>query len=142
MIDNVLYFVSDVDGSPRLRLYLPYHLTNEMIKGYHDFGHMGLDKTYDNLKVPYFFPNMYKRIKEYVSKCVTCQEHNMQSAKPPMVEMDIPTFAGCKWAADITGPYNETLSGNKYILTLFVFIHHTSCVLLYLISVVIPFVLY
>ena len=96
VIDNVLYFISDVDGSPRLRLYLPDHLTNVMIKGYHDFGHMGLDKTYDNLKVRYFFPNMYKRINEYVSKCVTCQEHNMKSAKPPMGEMDIPTFACCK----------------------------------------------
>ena len=60
VIDNVLFFVSDVDGSPRLRLYLPDHLTNVMIKGYPDFGHMGLDKTYDNLKVSYYFPNMYK----------------------------------------------------------------------------------
>ena len=47
MIDNVLFFVSDVDGSPRLRLCLPDHLTNVMIKGFHDFGNMGLDKTYD-----------------------------------------------------------------------------------------------
>ena len=117
VIDNVLYFVSDVDGSPPLRLYLPDHLTNVMIKGYHDFGHMGLDKTYDNLKVRYYFPNMYKRINEYLSKCVTCQERNMKPVKPPISEMDIPAFAGCKWAADISGPYNETLSGNKYILT-------------------------
>ena len=89
VIDNVLYFVSDVNGSPRLRLYLPDHLTNVMIKGYHDFGHLGLDKTYDNLKVRYYFPNMYKRINEYVSKCVTCQERNMKPVKPPMGEMDI-----------------------------------------------------
>ena len=34
-----------------------------------------------------------------------------------MGEMDIPTFMGCNWAADISGPYNEILSGNKYILT-------------------------
>ena len=113
MIDNVLYFVSDVDESPRLRLYLPDHLSNVMIKGFHDFGNMGLDKTYDNLKVRYFFPNMYKRINEYVYKCVTCQERNMKPVKPPMGEMDILAFAGCKWAADILGPYNETLSGNK-----------------------------
>ena len=94
VIDNVLNFVSDVDGSSRLRLHLPDHLTNVMIKGYHDFGHMGLDKTYDNLKVRYYFPNMYKRINEYVSKCVTCQECNMKPVKPPMGEMDIPAFQG------------------------------------------------
>ena len=81
VIDNVLHFVSDVDGSPRFRLYLPDHLTNVMIKGYHDFGNMGLDKTYDNLKVCYYFPNMYKRINEYVLKCVTCQERNMKPVK-------------------------------------------------------------
>jgi len=117
VIDSVLYYISDVDGTPRLRLYLPEHLVPIMIKGYHDFGHMGLDKTYDNLKVRYYSPNLYKRINEYVSKCVTCQERNLKSIKPPMGEMDIPTFPGCKWAADISGPYPETLSGNKYILT-------------------------
>ena len=96
VIDNVLYFVSDVNGSPRLRLYLPDHITNVMIKGYHDFGHMGFDKMYDNLKVHFFFPNMYMIINEYVLKCVTCEELNMIPAKPPMGKMDIPTFAGCK----------------------------------------------
>ena len=36
VIENILYFISDVDGSPHLRLYLSDHLTNAMIKGYHD----------------------------------------------------------------------------------------------------------
>ena len=75
MIDNVLYSVSDVDGS---QLFLNG-------QGF--------------------------------AKCVTYQEHNMKPAKPPIGEMDIPTFAGCKWATDISGPFNEILSGNKYILT-------------------------
>ena len=41
----------------------------------------------------------------------------MKPVKPPMGEMDIPAFAGCKLAADMSGPYNETSSGNKNILT-------------------------
>ena len=73
-IDGVLYFISDVDGSPKLRLYLPEHLVHVMIKGYHENSHLGIDKVYDNKKRKYYCPNMNKKIGEYTSKCVTCQD--------------------------------------------------------------------
>ena len=116
VIEDILYFISDVDGSPKLRLYLPEHLVDVMIRGYHDNSHLGIDKVYDSMKRKYYCPNMYKRISEYTSKCVTCQERNRKFIKPPMGEMDIPLFPFSKVACDFVGPLPRTLSNNAYIL--------------------------
>ena len=59
---------------------------------------------------------MYKKIAEYTSKCVTCQERNRKSIKPPMGDMDIPMFPFMKVACDFVGPLPRTLSNNAYIL--------------------------
>ena len=115
-VDGVLYFISDVDGSPKLRLYLPEHLVHVMIKGYHENSHLGIDKVYDSMKRKYYCPNMYKKIVEYTSKCVTCQERNRKSIKPPVGEMDIPMFPFMKVACDFVGPLPRTLSNNDHIL--------------------------
>jgi hypothetical protein len=90
--DDILYYMSDVDGSPKLRLYRPEHLVDTLVTGHHNFGHLGIDKTYENMKRRYYFPNMYKRVYDFVSKCITCQERNLRAIKPPMGEMDIPRF--------------------------------------------------
>lgn len=65
-LDGILYFISDVDGSQKLRLYLPEHLVSLMIQGYHEFSHLGTDKVYDSMKRKYYCPNMYKRISDYI----------------------------------------------------------------------------
>ena len=115
-MEDILYFISDVDGSPKLRLYLPEHLVDVMIRGYHDNSHLGIDKVYDSMKRKYYCPNMYKRVSEYTSKCITCQERNKKFMKPPMGEMDIPLFPFSKVAVDFVGPLPRTLSNNAYIL--------------------------
>ena len=44
-MDGILYFISDVDESPKLRLYLPEHLVDGIIKEYHEFSHLGIKNT-------------------------------------------------------------------------------------------------
>lgn len=39
IIDGILYFISDLDGPPKLHFYLPGHLVDVMIRSYHDFSH-------------------------------------------------------------------------------------------------------
>lgn len=58
---------------------------------------------------------MYKRINDYTSKCVTCQESNLKVIKPPMGETDIPMFPFAKVAWDFVGPLPKSLS-NSYIV--------------------------
>ncbi|MCG8033371.1 MAG: DDE-type integrase/transposase/recombinase [Candidatus Thiodiazotropha taylori] len=117
VMDNVLYYISNADSDPVLRLYIPEHLQDSVIKQYHDWnGHMGLDKTYDTMKQKYYWPNMYKDIYTYVGRCVTCQARSLQKVKAPLQETDIPPYAFAKIGLDVSGPYPTSLSGNKYIV--------------------------
>ncbi|KAK6167883.1 hypothetical protein SNE40_021812 [Patella caerulea] len=124
LIDKVLYFISSPDDDPTLRLYIPQHLQNTVIKQYHDNnGHLGIDKTHDTIKRHYYFPNMYVRIHNHVNECVLCQSRSLTKQIPPMQFYDIPPYAFAKIGLDLSGPYPTTLSGNKYIIS---FICHFS----------------
>ena len=117
VIDNILYYISDPDNEPVLRLYVPGHLREWVVKQYHDDnGHMGIDKTFDAIRQKYHWPNLYKMLYEYVTICVTCQERSMKKIKPPLQETDIPPYPFAKIGVDLSGPYPTTLSGNKYII--------------------------
>ena len=117
VMDNILYFISNADSDPVLRLYIPEHLRDFVIKQYHDLnGHMGTDKTYDSMKSKYYWPNMYKEVYDYVGCCVTCQARSLQKHKAPLQETEIPPYAFAKIGLDVSGPYPTSLSGNKYIV--------------------------
>ena len=51
MTDDILYYISNMDADPILRLYIPEHLRNVVIRQYHAWiEHMGIDKTYAAIK--------------------------------------------------------------------------------------------
>ena len=48
---SILYYISDPDNGPVLRLYIPGHLREGVVKQYHDDnGHVGIDKTFDTIR--------------------------------------------------------------------------------------------
>jgi len=53
----------------------------------------------------------------YIDQCVTCQTRSSKTSKPPLQDTDIPHYPFAKIALDLSGPYPETLSGNKYIIS-------------------------
>jgi transposase InsO family protein len=115
---GIVYYLSQADSEdPRLRVYIPERLEALAIDQYHNrMGHMALDKTYDSLRLKYYFPNMYKKIHKHVEQCVTCQVRSDKKSKPPLQETDIPPYPFAKIGLDLSGPYPITLSGNKYIV--------------------------
>ena len=117
--DGLLYYLSQPDsGDPMLRLYIPQEMESIVIKQYHDqLGHMGLDKTYDSIRLKYFFPNMYRKINTYIEKCISCQAMSGKKPKPPLHETEIPPYPFAKIGLDLSGPYPTTLSGNRYIVS-------------------------
>ncbi|CAC5398015.1 unnamed protein product [Mytilus coruscus] len=117
LMDDILYFISKADSEPVLRLYVPLQLREEVVKQYHDVDHLGVDKTYDAIKIKYFWPNLYKELHEYVNSCIICQQRSSYNAKPLLQETDIPPFPIAKVAVDLSGPYPTSLSGNKYIIS-------------------------
>ena len=117
ILDQVLYYISKVDEDPVIRLYVPSHLTEKVMAETHNIIHMGFDKTFDAIRKHYFWPNLYKQVYDYVSKCVACHSRNMQKIKSPIKEVDTPPFPFAKIAIDLVGPLPKTLSSNMYILT-------------------------
>ena len=118
IIEGLVYFLSNADANPTLRLYVPESLKSLVVKQYHDhLGHMAIDKTYDTIRLKYYFPNMYKELYEYIDKCIVCQTRSAKRSKPPLHETDIPPYPFAKIGLDLSGPYPRTLSGNRYIVS-------------------------
>jgi hypothetical protein len=117
VLDDVLYYLSDPDGDTVFRLYVPNHLKALVIKQYHDEnGHMGVQKTFDSIRLKYFWPNLFKEIYSYVSTCTLCQTRSLRKIRQPLQETDIPPYPMAKLSLDVSGPYPTSLSGNKYII--------------------------
>ena len=94
VVENILYYISNnTMEDPVLRLYIPVHLRDAVLIQYHDKnGHMGVDKTYDAIKIKYYWPKLYQEIYMYIGRCVRCQQRSSRSDKLPMQETDIPPF--------------------------------------------------
>ncbi|CAC5422638.1 unnamed protein product [Mytilus coruscus] len=117
IIDDILYYISNVDNDPIIRLYIPSHIKQAVVEQYHDKnGHMGIDKTFDSIRQKYFWPNMFKELYNYVTTCVPCQSRNLQKVRAPIQETKIPPYPFCHVGVDLSGPYPTTMSGNRYII--------------------------
>ena len=117
LVDGLVYFISNVDDDPRLRLFIPKHIRSFVVTQYHDQnGHMGVQKTFDSIRAKYYWPNLFKELHKYVSECTVCQTRSLQKISQPLQETDIPPYPMAKLSLDLSGPYPTTLSGNKYII--------------------------
>ena len=118
ILDDILYFISNPIDQPTPRLVVPKQLRSNVITQFHDHnGHMGVDKTFDNIKLRYYWINLYKDISEHIAKCNTCSKRGLKVQRAPLQETDFPPYAFAKVGLDLSGPYPLTLSGNKYIAT-------------------------
>ena len=82
-------------------------------------GHLGMNRTNDRLKLFTSWPGMEQELEEYVRQCETCQKNKIKQNKTKL-PMKITTTHEVVWekcALDIVGPLNQTLDGNKYVLT-------------------------
>ena len=117
VLDDTLYYISNVNDNPTCRTYIPYHIKMAVIKQYHnDNGHMGINRTFDALILKYYWPNMYKELYNYANNCVTCQTRILKKIQPPLQETDIPPYPFAMIGLDLSGPYPKSLSVNRYII--------------------------
>jgi len=121
LLDDILYHVSDPvkrDQTARLQLVIPASLQGATLIHVHDKdGHLGVDKTYDKLRTRYFWYNMYKDVVLHVSSCDLCKMNNLRAHRAPMQLSRAAVYPFEIVGIDIVGPFVESHSGNKYILT-------------------------
>ena len=91
IIEDTLYYISDTEDNPCLRLFIPEKFRGVVVKEYHDLnGHMGVHKTFDAIRQKYYWPNLFKNIQQYVTNCLICQPRSLQKIKQPLQETDFP----------------------------------------------------
>lgn len=82
-------------------------------------GHLGMNRTYDRIKIFTTWPGMKQELEEYIRQCETCQKNKItqNKTKMPMKITTTPDVVWEKCALDFVGPLNQTSDGNKYVLT-------------------------
>ena len=104
----------------RKQLAIPRMLRDNVLKSYHDAlsgGHQGQERTYEAIRMKYFWPKMYSDIQTYVKTCIPCQQakryiHQKQALLKPLPIGHV--FS--RLHIDILGPLPKTKDGYRYIL--------------------------
>ena len=106
LMDEIVYYLSQLDDEPLIRLYVPSQLRKSVLVQYHnDNSHMGVEKTFHAIKHKHFWSCLLKDINDF---CIACQTGNLRKQQPHMQECYLPPFPFAKLALDISGPYPKT----------------------------------
>jgi hypothetical protein len=104
-------------------LYVPKGdaLRTRLIRECHDSataGHLGRDKTVEQMKRRFFWHGMTTRVGEYVTTCDMCQRNKPSQRLTPGLLMPIasPTRAGHTWTMDLITQLPKTRGGNDAIV--------------------------
>ncbi|PIK54034.1 hypothetical protein BSL78_09063 [Apostichopus japonicus] len=103
------------------QLAVPASLREDILLSFHDStvggGHQGFDRTYNTIRMKYYWPRMYVDVEKYVQSCEPCQKakraiHSHKAPLQPLPVVDV--FQ--RWHMDILGPLTPSPEGFKYIL--------------------------
>ena len=122
MKDGVLYRDHSLpNGQVLHQILVPKSLRNDVCRLAHTGitgGHLGEDRTREQLKRRCYFPGWSRFLKSFLQACANCAQY--YRGKPPRQGGLQPFSVGGPWelvSIDVTGPHTKTKRGNVYILT-------------------------
>lgn len=102
--------VSDVDTQQRIL---------KTIHAAPSGGHYGIEKMLKTIKLQYYWPNMARDVTNLVRTCPSCQiNKHGKDKKIPITITDTANDSFERIFIDIVGPFPQSHSGNRYILTI------------------------
>lgn len=118
--DGVLYYTWMDRSEQNHCLVVPNSLKTEVLQHCHDSrvaGHLGQQKTVERVKQSFLWYRLHSDCIDYVKSCKVCNQNKKAHINP---RASLTKFhAGCPMERvhlDILGPFNESESGNRYIL--------------------------
>ena len=101
------------------QVVIPSSLRYELLVALHDdptAGHLGPDKTYEKVRLRYYWTGMYKDIEHWCHSCIDCamKKTPRNKSKAPLLPIPI-EGAFDRLAVDILGPFPVSDNGNRYI---------------------------
>lgn len=105
-------------GKGYKRLVLPLHLQTSATQDVHrQCGHLGIQKCLNILKRRFYWPRMEETVNWMIKACeASSREKNKCSRDKAALSGTIIGQPFDRIAIDITGPFNITAQGNRYIL--------------------------
>ena len=104
------------------RTYIPQKRLQEVMERIHIHplasAHFGLNKTYDKFQTYFYAPGAYVMARRVCENCLTCQKSKDTNYTPRMALGTVKAVH--RWeiiSLDMSGQFPETLSHNRYILT-------------------------
>ena len=100
------------------RLILPQQERAKIVDLCHqESGHSAFLKTMLRVQEAYVWPGMRKHIKEYVSKCTTCNALTPPHQSPIRGKLGTPPYPFHTWHVDLVGAFPRDRRGRQYLLT-------------------------
>ncbi|UYV63869.1 hypothetical protein LAZ67_2005858, partial [Cordylochernes scorpioides] len=121
IIDGILYKKNySTTGRPWLMM-IPKHLRSEVMADLHDAptaGHLGFARTYDKVKKRFYWPGLYRTVRQYVSHCRECQRRKKLPRRPAGQLLSIPPVEKpfYKIGVDLLGRFPVSKDGNRWII--------------------------
>ena len=79
---------------------IPTSMRREMLEAIH-YSHLGIDSCLRRAGDVLFWPGMSAQVKDFISKCSTCNEYSYKQPKEPLLNHSIPTRPWSKLAIDL-----------------------------------------
>ncbi|UYV78619.1 hypothetical protein LAZ67_16002183, partial [Cordylochernes scorpioides] len=121
IIDGILYKKNySTTGRPWLMM-IPKHLRSEVMADLHDAptaGHLGFARTYDKVKKRFYWPGLYRTVRQYVSHCRECQRRKKLPRRSAGQLVSIPPVEKpfYKVGVDLLGRFPVSKDGNRWII--------------------------
>ena len=118
-VRGLLYKHVTNSGQNFLALVIPKSQRYTVLVEAHDkLGHQGNTHTYCLIKCQYYWKEMIKDIRKYISNCTLCHTEKAKVQAYPLQMTEIPERPFDKIATDLVMECETSTSGNKHILTI------------------------
>ena len=128
---NGVYYLDDrlvIPPGPQLRTRLMQECHDAAVSG-----HLGRDKTIEQLKRRFYWPLMDEEVTRYVTSCDECQRNkpSQQSPLGLLQPLPIPPFPWHTWSMDLITSLPRTRDGNDaivvFVCKLTRLVHYAAC---------------
>ena len=113
--------VSDHKKGVVEQLMVPRCLAKATMKAHHEgFGHMGVNRMVETIKLRYFWTKMETDIVQHTSKCINCKLRKVYQRKPsvPIMKYDDTSRPLDRVHVDLTGPLPTSKAGHRYVMVI------------------------
>ena len=117
--DNLLKVRLRVNKTHTWCIVFPKQLRPMITQQYHGQHHSGVNKTYQRIKLKWFWPGMTSQVRTMIRKCEICQA--AKHSNPHRQDYQQRLFAGRPWqvlSVVLVGPFCRTPRGNTMILVI------------------------